>query len=323
MQLVEKYRPASFDEIVGQESIVKILRRLIQKPDTFPNLMFSGPPGVGKTAVAICLAKELFGEYWQMNIKDLNASDDRGIDIVRNTIKNYVQVVPTNAPFKLVFLDEADSMTKDAQFALRRVLEDYSETSRFILSCNHPNKIIEPIRSRCAELHFKPLTNEHVVKYVGRILEAEKVSAEQAVLDTLAEKARGNLRWAVNQLQLLIPLSNNGVIYESSLQEIFTKDVRERTKQLFELLVRDPLTDRKLGAIDKFVVDMFYDGVSWEEVLEEFNHLVIRSKLVEECKVRLLLELGTTTYRISVGANAMLVLRSFLYQAECAIRVGV
>ena len=155
---IEKYRPEKLDDIVGQDEIIRRLKSYV-KTRNLPHLLFSGPPGVGKTAASISIVKEIFGDTWRNNFIELNASDERGIDIIRHKVKDFARMAPLGeADFKVIFLDEADALTNDAQSALRRTMERYSATTRFILSCNYSSKIIEPIQSRCAVYRFKPLS---------------------------------------------------------------------------------------------------------------------------------------------------------------------
>src|SRR3989339_394548 len=153
----EKYRPASFEEIRGQKEIVEKISAFV-KSGNMPHLLFSGPAGVGKTTLALVIAKRLFGENWRQNTLELNASDERGIDVVRVKVKDFARTKSIgDVPFKLIYLDESDALTKEAQQALRRTMENYTQTCRFILSCNYSSKIIDPIQSRCAVFRFKPL----------------------------------------------------------------------------------------------------------------------------------------------------------------------
>ncbi|MEM4533078.1 MAG: replication factor C small subunit, partial [Desulfurococcaceae archaeon] len=171
----EKYRPRTLDEIVNQVEVVNRLKKFVEEKN-MPHMLFSGPPGTGKTTAAHCLAHDLFGENYRQYMLELNASDERGIDVIRSKVKEFSRTrVPSNIPFKIVLLDEADNMTADAQQALRRLMELFTASTRFILIANYPSKIIEPIQSRCAVFRFTPLKKEDVVNRLAWIAEKEKV----------------------------------------------------------------------------------------------------------------------------------------------------
>src|SRR3989304_5210778 len=189
---IEKYRPKKLDAIVGQVEVIKRLKSYVQSRN-LPHLLFSGPPGVGKTASAICVARELFGEDWGNNFTELNASDERGIDVVRTKIKNFARTAPLgDAEFKIIFLDEADALTSDAQSALRRTMEKYTTSCRFILSCNYLSNIIEPIQSRCAYYRFVPITSVAIKERIMYIVKEEGITLTDDGLEAILYVAEGD-----------------------------------------------------------------------------------------------------------------------------------
>ena len=174
---VEKYRPKNLEEVVDLHEIKESLKAFMKKPQAMPHLMFAGIPGTGKTTLALCIAHELFGDTWKSFTLELNASDERGIDTVRERIKDFSRYSRTgfgNAPFGLIILDECDQMTGPAQTALRRIMETGSRTSRFILICNNSSKIIEPIQSRCAIFRFSRLDRKAMTDQLQCIAKKKK-----------------------------------------------------------------------------------------------------------------------------------------------------
>ena len=204
---VEKYRPTRLDDIVGQEDIVTRLKAYV-RAGNLPHLLFAGPAGTGKTTSAITLARELFGEDWRTNFAETNASEERGIETIRIKIKDMARTAPIGERgFKIIFLDEADNLTGDAQAALRRTMEVYTKTARFILSCNYSSRIIEPIQSRTAVFRFRPLKPDAVRVYLERIGKAEKLKITKEGMDALVYIAQGDMRKAVNALQVAAAVS--------------------------------------------------------------------------------------------------------------------
>ena len=170
---IEKYRPKEFSDVKGQKDTVRSLEAFVKKK-SFPHLIFAGPPGSGKSTLALIIAKKLFGDSWERNLLELNSSDERGIDTVRIKVKDFARTKTLgDFPFKIIFLDEADALTKEAQQALRRTMENFSNTCRFILSCNYSSKLIDPIMSRCAVFRFKPLEFDDIDKIIENICKKE------------------------------------------------------------------------------------------------------------------------------------------------------
>src|SRR6266571_4605493 len=216
---VEKYRPKTLGEVVGQDDIVERLQSYA-KASNLPHLLFAGPAGTGKTTCAIALARDMYGPEWKQNYYELNSSDERGIDVVRSKIKEIARIAPFGGTsFKIIFLDEADNLTADAQAALRRTMETYSKTSRFILSANFSSRLIEPIQSRTAVFRFRPLKPEAIAEYIGRIAKAEKLKITDEGMEALVYVAEGDMRRAVNALQVAASLGSTvdaDVLYKVS-----------------------------------------------------------------------------------------------------------
>ncbi|ODH48153.1 hypothetical protein GX48_05748 [Paracoccidioides brasiliensis] len=199
---VEKYRPVYLDDIVGNTETIERLK-IIARDGNMPHVIISGMPGIGKTTSILCLARQMLGDSYKEAVLELNASDERGIDVVRNRIKGFAQKKVTLPPgrHKLVILDEADSMTSGAQQALRRTMEIYSTTTRFAFACNQSNKIIEPLQSRCAILRYARLTDAQILKRLTQICQAENVKHSEDGIAALIFSAEGDMRQAINNLQ--------------------------------------------------------------------------------------------------------------------------
>jgi len=230
---IEKYRPSNFDEVVGQEIIVSRIKSMVEQKN-IPHMLFAGSPGTGKTTIALITAKTLFKDDWKQNFLETNASSDRGIDVVRETIKDFARTKPigTNIP-RIILLDEADALTRDAQNALRRTMEQYSENCRFILSANYSSKIIEPIQSRCTIFRFKPLLLEDIKKIIKRISKEEKLKIDDNVINLIYENSEGDLRRVENILQSCAIISNE--ITEELVNEITLSANPKEIKEILEL----------------------------------------------------------------------------------------
>lgn len=200
---VDKYKPKKLEEIQGQKLIIDQLKLLVFNKN-IPHLLFVGPPGVGKTATSVAIARELYLNDWKDNFLELNASDERGIETVRTKIKQFAKTLPLGVlSYKLIFLDEADALTIDAQTALRRILEQYSSNCRFIFSCNFVEKIIKPIQSRCVMFKFFKLNDEEIFNYINMITKLENIKLSLNSINSIIMKANGDLRKALTLTQLI------------------------------------------------------------------------------------------------------------------------
>ncbi len=302
----EKYRPKKLSEMLGQKEIIERLRLFVQNK-SLPNVLFAGPPGVGKTTAALCIAKELFGSAWKENLLELNASDERGIDTIRNKVKNFARTKAiSNVPFKLILLDEADALTREAQSALRRIMEKYSDTCRFILDCNYVSKIISPIQSRCAVFKFKYLDKDEVINYLEEIVKKEGLTAEKTVLNTIFEISMGDVRKAINIIQGSAILSNKitkDIIYGYS-SALRPEEVRE----LLVFIARKDFINAR-NEIMKIMID---NGLSSLDLLKQLCNIIIDSKLPVDKKVRIIDEIATTEFRIVEGSDDLLQLDGLL-----------
>ncbi len=306
---VEKYRPKTLSEMVGQEGIVPLLRAYAEKR-SLPHLLFAGPPGTGKTTAALALARDLFGEEWRQNFLELNASDERGIETVRTTIKGYARSAPIGGVgFKILFLDEADNLTSEAQASLRRMMERYSAACRFILSCNYSSRIIEPIQSRCAVFRFRPLSPEQMLTKLERIARAEGRTVEPAAFQTIVMASAGDERRAENLLQLAATFADP--VTEATVGEVGTLPLKAEV----EGMVGAALKGDFFGARAQ-LFRLFTDrGASGEDILQAIHSYLpdIPDALVPpKEKIRLVDYLGEIDFRISEGASERLQLETVL-----------
>ena len=295
---VEKYRPKTLDEVVGQDHIIQRLKRYV-KEGSMPNLMFTGPAGVGKTTTAIALAKETLGEYWRQNFLELNASDARGIDTVRNEIKSFCRLKAVGSPFRIIFLDEVDNMTKDAQHALRREMEMYTKTSSFILSCNYSSKIIDPIQSRCAIFRFAPVKGHQIISRLDYIAKAENLNISNNAIEIIVYFAEGDMRRAVNILQASSSMGEE--ITEESVQEVVSKAKPKDVKKI----VNKALEGDFLGARELLREVMVVQGTSGEDMVtqiyQEISRMAMEERIREDIYIQLIEKIGETDYRIREG----------------------
>jgi replication factor C small subunit len=302
----EKYRPKSLKEIVGQKEIVDRLQSYARSKNV-PHLLFAGPAGTGKTTSALALARGLYGDGWQSNFIELNASDERGIDVVRGKIKEFARTSPIGgAGFKIIFLDEADALTSDAQAALRRTMERYSKTCRFILSCNYSSKIIEPIQSRCAVFRFRPLKAEDMRKFLRMISSMEGLTVSDDAMEALIHIAQGDLRRSINSLQVAASLGQEitvDVVYQTTG---YARPDEVRA-MLETALAGDFMESRNM--LDEIMISY---GLSGEDIIKQIHKTFFDLKIPDTEKVKLIDRTGEVEFRIVEGSNERIQLESLL-----------
>jgi replication factor C small subunit len=293
---------------VGQKETVSILKAYVREKN-MPNLLFAGPPGIGKTTAALALARDLYGEGYKESILELNASDERGIDVVRGKIKDFARTVSLGqVPFKIIFLDEADSLTNEAQNALRRTMELYVNVTRFVLSANYSSKIIEPIQSRCSVFRFRPLGADECREMIERVASGQKLKVDDKAMEALLYVSEGDMRRAINALQGAA-LHSKSVTAESVYKSSSRAEPAE-VKQMMELAL-----DRKfIEARKKLHQLMINYGMSGEDVLLQMYRTVDTLSVSEREKVAIVDKIGEYNFRLVEGANEMLQVEALLAQ---------
>ena len=311
---IEKYRPTRLSEMVGQKEIVERLQSYV-KSGSMPHLLFTGSAGVGKTTAAIALAREFYGESWHMNFRELNASDERGIDVVRNQIKQFARISPLGgAAFKILFLDEADALTPDAQAALRRTMENYAQSCRFILSCNYSSKIIDPIQSRCAIYRFRPLDHDAIIEEIQRIAKNEGLTVTAKAREAIVYVAQGDMRRAINALQGAAVLSTT---IEPPMIFATTSTARpEEVHALFDLVLKGDFE----GAEQHLETLLTERGIAPQELLSQSYRMLVRYEMKGDLKVAFIDHLGETDYRLSEGANSDIQMKALLARLVLSAR---
>ena len=269
---VEKYRPQKLSEIVGQDKIINSLRQIFEG-GSFPHLLFYGGSGSGKTSTILAVLNDYFGSKKKLMVMRLDASDDRGINSVREEIKGFAEKQNYFMKgIKVIILDEADSMTFDAQFALRRIIEKYSSSTRFCLICNYDNKIIPAIKSRCAEFKFNPISEENMIKQLKNVAKQENLKYEDSALKVLNNISKGDLRKAINLMQSASSGSDNKKYLNTKLCfNVAGFPKPDEVKKITDILLdKSKSLEVSTKKIQKYVIDNGYSiSIILKEIIEE------------------------------------------------------
>lgn len=311
----EKYRPKKFSEIRGQKDIVGRIQGFIERKN-MPHVLFSGPAGVGKTTLALVIARELYGDEWKSNFLELNASDERGIDVVRVKVKDFARTKGLgDVPFKIIYLDECDALTREAQQALRRTMENYTNTTRFILSCNYSSKIIDPIQSRCAIFRFKPLEEKDLHQLIDKIAETEHLKISKEAKAALIEASGGDVRRLENLLQACA--SQTDKIDEDTVFQIASF---AKPRELDDMLVH-AVKGEFLKAKEILLKVMLDYGLSGLDVIKQIQQAVWKIKeLSDREKLELVKLCGEAEFRMVEGSDEVIQLEALLAAAAMVKR---
>ncbi|OYT31005.1 replication factor C small subunit [Candidatus Woesearchaeota archaeon] len=304
----EKYRPKVLDQVVGQKAVISKIKAFI-KQRNIPHLLFAGPAGVGKSTVALIIAKTIFGDSWRNNFLELNASDERGIDVVRVKVKDFARTRAIgDVPFKIVFLDECDALTKEAQQALRRTMENFTSTCRFILAANYSSKIIDPIQSRCAVFRFRPLSKEELSGYVLGIADNEGLSVSPDALDALISVSEGDCRRVVNILQSCAAVSK-----EITPDLVFSLASVARPDEVKAVLTH-ALSGDFVKARDSLLKVLLNYGLSGVDFIKLVQKEVWNLDVSDKSKVFLIDRCGEFEFRMVEGSDEFVQLEALLAQ---------
>lgn len=304
----EKYRPKKLDEVVNQEEIVERLKAFV-KNKNIPNMLFAGPAGIGKTTCALAIAHELYGEKWKQSYLETNASDERGIDTIRHKIKDFARTKSIgDVPFKIAVLDEADALTPEAQQALRRTMESYTHTCRFILIANYSSRIIDPIQSRCSVFRFSKISEDKSKKFLKKIAKKEKLKIDDKAFDVILYISEGDLRRSINLLQSSAATGKK--ITEKLIYDIAAQARPKDIEELLKIALKGNFSQARKKLFDILI----NQGIAGEDIIKGIHRQIYDLDVPEEDKIKIIEYLGEYEFRIDEGGDPMIQIAAFLAQ---------
>ena len=302
---VEAHRPETLDEIIGHEDQIERLK-MYADDNEVPHMIFAGPPGTGKTAAITAFAREVFGDGWRSNMDELNASDERGIDTIRNKVKGIARSNPAGgSAYKILFLDEADALTTDAQKPLRRIMEDHSDVTRFFLSCNYPNQIIEAIQSRCSMFRFGRLKDDEVMELLIRVAQAEDLEYDETALEMIRTEARGDARSAINSLQ---SSAVDGEVTEDSVKTVVGVVNQQIVEKIVDLAIEGE-TDDAMRMLD---MELLKQGANTQLLADAFLKVIKYKDFPAPGRRKIINKLADVDWRVKQAANPNVQWHSFI-----------
>jgi replication factor C small subunit len=308
----EKYRPKDFSDIKGQKDIVKRIKSFVEQKN-MPHVLFAGPAGVGKTSLSLVIARKLFGDEWRNNFLELNASDERGIDVIRIKVKDFARTRAIgDVPFKIIYLDECDALTKEAQQALRRTMENYTQTCRFILSCNYSSKIIEPIQSRCAVFRFKPIDEHDLNILIDNIAKDESLKIDEKSKKALIEISEGDCRMLENILQSCAAFEKH--ITEDTIYSMVSIARPKEINELLNLAINNKFKESR----DRLMDVMLNYGLSGLDIIKQIQKEILNLQIDNRKKMDLIAQCGEAEFRMTEGSDEYLQLEAFLAKVVLA-----
>jgi len=309
----EKYRPKTLDEMVDRDEIVSRFKSFV-KDKNLPHLLLVGPAGVGKTTSILCLARDLYGAGYQNYILELNASDERGIDVIREKVKNFARTaaIASEVSFKILILDEADSLTTAAQHALRRTMEVYTRTCRFCLIGNYSENIIDPIQSRCSVFRFSPLAEQDVKSYITTIAKKEGVKMIPEGLDAVFEASQGDMRKATNLLQAAA--ATQGEVDDIAIYSVLGRVSPQRVRDMINLGIKGEFLEAR-EILRSLLID---EGLAAEDIIRMVYSELMRMQMPEKWKVKISDTIGEVDFRLTQGARPEIQLSTLIAKLALA-----